>query len=1482
MSFVVARMVKKRKAVDCPAEDDSWPARKRVRNRASPYGVVKLYPFLSKDQKAVVATMELDSLLDVKCSFLHSRLISWFSGLYDKHTREFVIPGRGRIPLNELLVYRTLGLPLGSELVIYVVNSNVEDVLGPSLFPQDGSTPTRTRVFQIRKDMVAADDAFKQIWLMYVVSTLIVPTTSINVRNRCYPVMLMYVDSIDISGLNLNLPQGRYVVNILSKEDIETVLLADLLNDGKSYGKLKLKREFGVNYTLFGGAQGFQKWMDTCSDPSCPVEQKTQVANLVGSFVSGMAGLLGSLVQGWTSMHGDGGGVTPSNFGDVADNFLTGLVASSGSAERVSRDSMSRMKSGYTTRAAAAKAHTVPLDGLLPEDNTFLDDDSETDCSWHSESGSDDDVEKYVVAPRKRNQVKTRVSVGGKDPTVSPTAPIAHALVKPAAISQNVDMEDTIVPELRGCPNIPAADFENRPDLSSDIPVSMNDSSTMDSTFVQEPSAPSDIPAAGHGSDVIEDNVVARSGDITRNAQAPDEIMNVSDAADLAEAPVLCAMKTGKGKKKLQPLRVKDNEIKSIVAGVLGITKDMLRSSMSTRLDWADDARKATPKRKVIKKVKFAADLKPTRASPRLAKQHASSCVRNVEATLTSVIDIDLVSEGMAPICVEGVDGNDDIRAEVHGASDASNSIGTETSKNVDNISVVEPDVNVSAYGPAAFVPATSPLLNLDPPVWNFTSQSPVCCDVPSVDKEAADPSPNVPIDGTSASTDTPFDATDVPSVDKEVADHLPNVPIEGTCASKDTPLYATLIDEHGMDDIHEGIPIFPIAGNFPLNKEHAPVDYFAEFEGNDPVPLAWAANTPTGSKMSSNGKSDVIFFDDLLAEKVGVQGVQIHKENKTYCNNINAVVQGQGFYISSQCGLQRIGFPVLQNIGTAKDPLGHWYVMSLNFDAKRLNCGIFMLKFLELWYGSVVPAITLDQIPAVQKTSKNVDNIPVVEPDVNVSVYGPATFVPATSPLLNLDPPVWNFTSQSPVCCDVPSVDKEAADPSPNVPIDGTSASTDTPFDATDVPSVDKEVADHLPNVPIEGTCASKDTPLYATLIDEHGTDDIHEGIPIFPIAGNFPLNKEHAPVDYFSEFEGNDTVPSAWAANTPTGSKMSSNGKSDVISFDNLLAEKVGVQGVQIHKENKTYCNNINAIVQGQGFYISSQCGLQRIGFPVLQNIGTAKDPLGHWYVMSLNFDAKRLNCGIIMLKFHELWYGSVVPAISLDQIPAVRKALVLPRDTPLYATLIDEHGTDDIHEGIPIFPIAGNFPLNKEHAPVDYFAEFEGNDPVPSAWAANTPTGSKMSSNGKSDVISFDNLLAEKVGVQGVQIHKENKTYCNNINAVVQDVCDLSTPAVAAPVICASGSTPRTRLRRGRNIGTAKDPLGHWYVMSLNFDAKRLNCGIFMLKFLELWYGSVVPAISLDQIPAVRKVLTASWLEHPGNTLCNWRSLLVNNMF
>ena len=189
-------MVKKRKASDAIDEvdgdegDDATRGGRRVRNRASPAAVVKLYPDLVKSQKKGIYDMELDSMLNILCGTLHTPIINWLGPLYDKHSREFVIPGRGRIPLNEDSVFRCLGLPLGTEPVPYYIDRELQEILGPALFGEYGITPPTTRVFEILKDMKQNSKKFRQIFVGYLVTTILAPTTRNHLSNRCYPIMV--------------------------------------------------------------------------------------------------------------------------------------------------------------------------------------------------------------------------------------------------------------------------------------------------------------------------------------------------------------------------------------------------------------------------------------------------------------------------------------------------------------------------------------------------------------------------------------------------------------------------------------------------------------------------------------------------------------------------------------------------------------------------------------------------------------------------------------------------------------------------------------------------------------------------------------------------------------------------------------------------------------------------------------------------------------------------------------------------------------------------------------------------------------------------------------------------------------------------------------------------------------------------------------------------------------------------------------------
>uniref|UniRef100_N1R4Y5 Ubiquitin-like protease family profile domain-containing protein n=1 Tax=Aegilops tauschii TaxID=37682 RepID=N1R4Y5_AEGTA len=54
---------------------------------------------------------------------------------------------------------------------------------------------------------------------------------------------------------------------------------------------------------------------------------------------------------------------------------------------------------------------------------------------------------------------------------------------------------------------------------------------------------------------------------------------------------------------------------------------------------------------------------------------------------------------------------------------------------------------------------------------------------------------------------------------------------------------------------------------------------------------------------------------------------------------------------------------------------------------------------------------------------------------------------------------------------------------------------------------------------------------------------------------------------------------------------------------------------------------------------------------------------------------------------------------------------------------------------------------------------------------------------------------------------------------------------------------------------------------------------DCGFFAFKILEFWDGKNIPTITQEQIPALRKILTSMWLDHPLNKCTQWRYHLFN---
>ncbi|XBI03840.1 hypothetical protein VPH35_132209 [Triticum aestivum] len=287
--------------------------KKRIRNRASQERLTVLIDKFTGDQKGAAAEMGMQALMDVRCTNLVNPVCDWLGEIYEPASREFVIPGRGRLPLNEESVFCTLGVPRGHIKVSYEVNNEIEEVMFARLFPGLESMPNTSALADSLQAMTTHGDVFKMKLLMYLISAVFASTASLHPSNKCFPIlanlknvknmnwckfiadflqdafankmyqkgcrlhlMLMYVDCLDLStvdftGVGGPPPTHKFAVSAWTINAVKVVLAADRATD-TTYGKLQLMAKHAIDYSVFGGPQNFGKWMDVHSAPSCPSE----------------------------------------------------------------------------------------------------------------------------------------------------------------------------------------------------------------------------------------------------------------------------------------------------------------------------------------------------------------------------------------------------------------------------------------------------------------------------------------------------------------------------------------------------------------------------------------------------------------------------------------------------------------------------------------------------------------------------------------------------------------------------------------------------------------------------------------------------------------------------------------------------------------------------------------------------------------------------------------------------------------------------------------------------------------------------------------------------------------------------------------------------------------------------------------------------------------------------------------------------------
>ncbi|KAI4969958.1 hypothetical protein ZWY2020_000872 [Hordeum vulgare] len=239
--------------------------------------ICKLYKHINEDQRAAIRDMGTGAFLDIKCGYLHNTLVTWFTRQYHSGRKGFVVPRRGFIPLTEESVHKILGIPRGDIEIKYEADYDNEDEIASSLFPGDGSRPKITTVATAIINNNNGDASFKKLWLIYIVSTVLAPTTDTRISNKCYPMlehidqanrlnlckfvvaqlhehlskgkftkgcllycMLRYLDALDCDGMELELPNTPYTINAWSKTHVDVVAEMDMLeHDPPSFGNFQ-------------------------------------------------------------------------------------------------------------------------------------------------------------------------------------------------------------------------------------------------------------------------------------------------------------------------------------------------------------------------------------------------------------------------------------------------------------------------------------------------------------------------------------------------------------------------------------------------------------------------------------------------------------------------------------------------------------------------------------------------------------------------------------------------------------------------------------------------------------------------------------------------------------------------------------------------------------------------------------------------------------------------------------------------------------------------------------------------------------------------------------------------------------------------------------------------------------------------------------------------------------------------------------------
>ncbi|TVU04123.1 hypothetical protein EJB05_50310, partial [Eragrostis curvula] len=362
-----------------------------TRNRASPARLVKLYPGLSKEQKAKITDAGFGGLLDIRCDYMPADLTQWLLECFDANTSELVLPGRGRILYD-----------MDGDAIDFIHKKyEIEGGVAPRITPFIQNLGISARCYPSVVDVSAVKNLK---WCHFLVDQLRISRTKMNKRNSVkgciFFLMLLYLDSLEH---NLEISDCKPRLGAWNKKLMEKVVQMDRNDDG-SFGRLKLKQtKHTVIDTSIGGCFADIERFVSSKVPTClPSQDKKRLTEAFGQALDLMGRLLQSvseIVQSSSttprSAERQGRRTEPTeDEDDISDHVLDGENNPGGTNMSISEEKFSN--------------HVSDEDSYEEEEDSYEDDEDS-----YQEADSEDEEDPHEA---DSEDVRTNASVHKQNP----------------------------------------------------------------------------------------------------------------------------------------------------------------------------------------------------------------------------------------------------------------------------------------------------------------------------------------------------------------------------------------------------------------------------------------------------------------------------------------------------------------------------------------------------------------------------------------------------------------------------------------------------------------------------------------------------------------------------------------------------------------------------------------------------------------------------------------------------------------------------------------------------------------------------------------------------------------------------------------------------------------------------------------------------------------------------------------------------------